>query len=72
MVRPRRYGRISMVARTSSVRRPIRRWHQDNRNMFNQESKFDFLAIHQCLGKLTRQKTSTHQLTRGIQPLADK
>jgi len=27
-------------------------WRQDNRNRSNQESKFDFLATHQCLVKI--------------------
>jgi len=28
------------------------RWRQDNGNRSNQESKFDFLATHQCLVKI--------------------
>jgi len=30
-------------------------WRQDNGNRSNQESKFDFLATHQCLVKIDNQ-----------------
>jgi len=38
------------------VKRPtlLLGWRQDNGNRSNQESKFDFLATHQCLVNLTR------------------
>jgi len=29
-------------------------WRQDNGNRSNQESKFDFLATHQCLAKIDK------------------
>jgi len=39
-------------------------WRQDKRNRSNQESKFDFLATHQCLAKIDEGTTKNKNRPR--------